>query len=337
MKHKKLVIGCVVIIAIPVILIIAGFIVGFCQGVVAHFPSKPTFFGIKLGDEYRCEYKYDATDPECLKYGAYDPECLEWVKNKYENHERPYAFGGVNIEKNVEAKIRRIADFYGQDMALLLVTRNTKKIIGAVVAAKCNKKYVQQVAEEIKTTVIRKHKNVTVVDRLESWQNAAISGFIRRPALDCIAVPLKPYKLNCANENFEITIMGVNFKAVPAPIINGGNTTKSGLHSRSVASNAHFYYTSSIVGSAVANTFIKWQVTPQTIEEMSEERELRKYEAKQQNVDLDAAYVYVLVLLHDYVKYIDDDEAKALLNEQLRQTEKRCEQEQIRRKNASAL
>ena len=337
MKHKKLVIGCVVIIAIPLFLVVAGFIVGFCQGVAAHFPSKPTFFGIKLGDIYQCEYKYDATDPECLKHGAYDPECLEWIKNKYEKHERPYVFGGINIEKNVEAKIRRIADFYGQDMALLLVTRNTKKIIGVVVAANCDKKDVRQVAEEIKATVTRKHKNVTVVERVESWQSLAMAGFVRRPALDCIAVTLKPCKLDCANENFEMTIMGVNFKAVPAPIINGEDTTKSDLHLRSVASSAHFYYTASIVGSYVANTFIKWQVTPQTIEEMAEERELRKQQAKRQDIDLNAAYVYVLILLHDYVKYIDDDEARALLNEKFRQAEKRRKQEQVRRKNAAAL
>ena len=70
---------------------------------------------------------------------------------------------------------------------------------------------------------------------------------------------------------------------------------------------------------------------------MAEERELRRQQVKRQDIDLNAAYVYVFVLLHDYVKYIDADEAKARLDENLRQAEKQREQEQVRRKNAAAL
>lgn len=339
MKHKKVVIGCAAIIAIPLIMVIAGFIVGFCQGLAARFLSKPTFFGVKLGDEYQCEYSKD----EESAVGCY----LYWLKNKYCHYERPYVFGGINMEKNVEANIRGIPDFYGQDMALLLVTRNTKKVIGIVVAAKCNKKDVQQVADEIKTTVIRKHKNVIVVDRLESWQNSAMAGFVRRPALDCVAIPMKHCKLICADENFEVNIMGVNFQTVPAPIINEEGEMKSDINTDlrlpSVAWRANFCYTDRPEGESIYSKlskidgFVEWQVAPQTLEEMAEERELRKFAINKQAVDLDASYVYVLILLRDYVKYIDADEAKALLNEQLRQALEQRKQEQIRRKNADAL
>lgn len=343
MKHKKLVIGCVVIIAIPVFIVIAGFIVGFCQGVAAHFPSKPTFFGIKLGDTYQCEYGADKKD-SVLNYHY-------WIRNKYYLYERPYVFGGINMEKNVEAKIRRITDFYGQDMALLLVTRNTKKIIGAVVAAKCSTNDVQQVADEIKTTVVLKHKNATVVDRVESWQNKAMSGFVRRPALNCSAILQKPCMLICADDNFEMAIIGVNFKSEPEPIIkpnpivNEEYTTMSGrrlLQPPSIASSACFSYERHATRDEYymlvdIENFAKWQVSPLSIAEMAEEHEQRKRLSVKQDVDLDAAYVYVLVLLHDYVKYIDADEVKARLDENLRQAEKQREQEQVRRKNAAAL
>ena len=344
MKHKKLVIGCAVIIAIPVFMVIAGFVVGFCQGVAAHFPSKPTFFGIKLGDMYQREYGEEDKKISVWSY-------LDWIKNKYRHYERPYVFGGINMEKNVEAKIRKIDAFYGQDMALLLVTRNTKKIIGTVVAVKCNAKDARQVADEIKATVVLKHKNVTVVDRVESWQNMAMSRFVRRPALNCEAIPQEPCMLICTNDNFEMTIMGVNYKAVPEPVIvvpepviNEERTTKSGFISNpiveapSLAETAHFHYFSAGPASEYSiNVFAKWHVTPQSIEEMAAEREVRKYEAEQQTIDLNEAYVYVLILLHDYVRYIDADEAKARLDENLRQAEKQREQEQVRRKNAAAL
>ena len=348
MKHKKLVIGCAVIIAIPLCIAVVGFIVGFCQGVAAHFPSKPAFFGFKLGDVYQCEYDEDKDD----SVRSY----LDWIKNKYRHYERPYAFGGINMEKNVEAKISKIDAFYGQDMALLLVTRNTKKIIGVVVAARCNANDAQQIADEIKTTVIRKHKNVTVVDRVASWQNMAMSRFVRRPALNCEAISQDPCMLICADDNFEMAVMGVKFKAVPEPIIavpeptiNEERTTKSDYNPKvplplpSVARTAHFCYTDRPCGESVGgwlwkiNGFVKWQVTSQTIEEMVEERELRKYQAEQQTVDLNRAYVYVLIFLHDYVKYIDADEVKARFDENLRQAEKQREQEQVRRKNAAAL
>jgi len=323
--------------AIPVLAVVVVFTIGLCRGVVAQFHDKPVFFGVEIGERYNPAYALDIKG----SVGTY----LFWLRHKYQLADRPYAFGGVRLEKNVQGKICRIEKFYEQDMALLLVTKSSKRVIGVVVAAKCRSEEIDNVVREISGVIRAKHKNVTLINKLEPWQNAAMLRFARRPALDRVVVPTVSRQIVCVDENFEVTIMGTRFKMIEEPIRSVRVKTDENLNVLGRVSNAvaaRFAYDDASIGDddylrmARISDLEKWQVEPQTLEEMFEEKELKACAVKQ-DVDPDAAYVYVLVMAHNYEEEIAADRVEARMDDQRRKVEQGRELEHAREKNASAL
>jgi len=308
---------------------------------------NPVFFGIELGEKCTCDEYYKS---ECA-IGLKDPVGSRegWLSEKHRINDRPYSFGNVRMAEAVEAKICRIDEFYGQDMALALIAKRTRKILGVLVAARCRKGQTGDVVKEIAEIIKEKHEDVVVRPEIDSWQLKAMMQLARRPSLKSVIVPRQSCQTICAKENFEVTIMGAEIGEAREP--------ERKRASRGDDDVGDVYVIHSDPDDAVARGAMRacwqvpveesederlvrlhcieeWQTYPQSVESLFAERDVRGDELK---VDYGAAFVYVLVMLHDYQDQICLDKRPAKRDARSEMEMQRRIKQREREKNAASL
>jgi len=319
------------------IVALGGFTVTIYPGITACFSKNPVFFGVEIGGTYKREYAMND------KWSV--SSALYWMKERVK--ERPYVFANVRLADYVEAKIHKIEEFYGQDMALVLVTRHTGKTIGVVVAAKCKKGETGSTVEEIKNTVLAKHSGAVVINKLESYHVKAVDSFVRRPSLDCMNVPTRICQLVCANENFEMTILGVERVKMNSEVELNGHAAECENHNvsppidgvlraPSIEEELRFALAdcpcgdSDYLRDARIGMIERWQVGRSSTEGRSKDLNVEE-------LDFEKAYVYVAVLLHNYEDEVEDEMKAIRESEKRKGILEREKEASVRAKNAAAL
>lgn len=294
--------------------------------------KHPVFFGMKLGNEYKPHgFKYFDFEKESAPISDYS----HWLAMKFKDRERPYYFGHIKMAEYVKPEICHIKEFYGQDMAMMLLTKTSNRLVGVVVAIKCDKSEVNSKIDEVQEILTSKHENIKEVEAPD-WLQTSTMLMARSPDLWTRNNKSRFVQLVDEIDNFEVSIMGIlRDRGVPMM-----STEKADLRfncsQMTQYSIANWYSGVSYEthNGIVIDRVKEWQVYPTTLAEAKED--MRVLNIKEP-ASLDVGYVYLVFMLHDFEKYID---AEIKNQERIAESEKKRHENQLKevqRQNESAL
>lgn len=294
--------------------------------------KQPVFFGMRLGREYKSnEYKYFdfADDKELMSNFSH------WLEAKFKAHDRPYYFGHIKMAEYVKPEICRIKTFYGQDMAMMLLTKTQNRLIGVVVAVKCEKAAINAKIGEMHKILVSKHEHLAKVEAPD-WLQTSTLLMARSPDLWTRNNIAQFIQLVDKTENFEVSIMGVSRdRGIPMMSTENAdmrfNITRMADRAITYRPSGESYETHS---SSVISKVKEWQVHPTTLAEVEQDMQVLNIK---EPADVDVGYVYLVLMLHDQERYIDDEIKSQKRAAEARKSQEEYYRKEVQRQNESAL